>query len=363
MTEHYIRYMDFAGNLIETITDFALLEYGRAKNEIGVLDMALPANAMPVLPIVDGRLEVYRKVGAGAFYLDGETQWLIRKFWYSGHPNNPTLNIQAFDMMTLLDRRYVEYPADTTYTSKTDFTDDMMKDIADENAGAAALVATRNMAPYLSIQADLGLAPATTKAFSWRKMFPLLQELAEISLENGTWLGFDVVKVSDTESQFRTYANYRGNDVSASVTVSPENGALVDAVLMYDYSGEITEVTAGGRGEGVDRVTVPVTDPVRLARSPLNRIEKAIDARQTESTAALLAEAEAELKAGRPKIILEGQINDTDDLKFGVHYNYGDIITAQYMGIVIPCHVDMYSIRVQGGDETRTIKIRGEVDA
>ena len=363
MTEHYLRYMDFAGNLVETITDFALLDYGRSKNEVGILDIKLPASAFPVFPIVDGRLEVYRRVGAGAFYLDGETQWLIRKFWYSGNTRNPTLNIQAFDMLALLTRRSVSYYADTAYTNKTDFVDDMMKEILDENAGAAVTWPPRNMSPYLTIQADSSSAPSITKEFAWRKMLPLFQELAEISHEGGTWLGFDIVKISDTVSQFRTYANHRGNDVSAFVTVSPENGSLVDAQLVYDYSKEYTVVTACGRGEGVDRTSISSEDAIRSARSPLNRIENIIDARQTEAQASLLSEAQEELKSGRPRIILEGLVNDTDTLQFGVHYNYGDIITAQYNGIVIPCHVDVYNILVKNGEETRTIKIRGEIDA
>ncbi|GAG44784.1 unnamed protein product, partial [marine sediment metagenome] len=237
------------------------------------------------VPIIDGRLEVYRRAGAGAYYLDGETQWFIRKFGFSGDFVRPLITIQAFDLNHLIDRRYIEYAAGTSYTNKTDFIDDMMKEIIDENAGPSAVDADRDMSPWLTIQADLSLAPSATKGFSWRKMLPVLQELAETSFENGTWLGFDIVKSTNSISDFRTYIDQRGVDLTGKVVVSDLNGSLAKPNVVYDYSKEITEVTAAGRGEGLDRSTVSVVDPNRSIRSPLNRIEKATNAAQTDITA------------------------------------------------------------------------------
>jgi hypothetical protein len=135
----------------------------------------------------------------------------------------------------------------------------MMKEIIDENLGSAATVAARDISTYLQIQPDFTLAPSITKAYSWRRLLPLLQELANISLEKGTWLAFDIVKINDTLSEFQTFVNQRGVDLTDSVTVSQKSDTLTNAKLIYDYSNEITEVTAAGRGEGIDRLTSSVT--------------------------------------------------------------------------------------------------------
>ena len=363
MTDKYIKYMDSTGNEIATFIEWVSLDYGRAKNDVGVLDLLIPARLVPGLPIIDGRMEVYRQVGAGGYYLDGDTQWLIRKFDFSGDENDPLLTIQAYDLIHMLSRREIEYEAAITYTDKTNQLDDMMKEIVDENAGAAALVAARDMSPYLQIQPDFTLAPSATKAFSWRKMLLLLQELAQISLENGTWLSFDVVKISDAVAEFQTFVNQRGTDLTDSVVVSQSNGSLTNAKLIFDYSNEITEVTAAGRGEGIDRVTYSAVDAVRVARSPINRIESYMNAAQTSISLSLQGDAEEALKQGRPKIILEGQLIDTKNLQFGVHYNYGDIVTAEHFGYSIPCHIDAYNIKDGGGLEVPTIILRGEIYA
>ena len=363
MVDKYIRYTDFFGNSIATFNEWASLDYGRSKNEVGVLDLSLPAHFVPGLPIIDGKLEVYRQVGAGGFYLDGDTQWLIRKFEFGGTENDPVLTIQAFDLNHMLTRREIEYSADTVFTNKTAELDDMMKEIVDQNAGLSATVAARDMSPYLQIQPDFTLAPSATKAFSWRKMLSVLQELATISLENGTWLSFDIVKITNLVSEFQTFVNQRGADLTDTVTVSQENGSLTNAKLIFDYSNEITEVTAAGRGEGIDRFTVSVTDAVRAALSPINRVESYINAAQTSLSDSLQSEAEEVLKQGRPKIILEGQLADTKDIQFGVHYNYGDKLTAEHFGYSIPAHVDTYSVTDSGGQEVLTIFLRGEIDA
>lgn len=365
MTDYYLRYLTVDGIQILNISDFTSLEYTLKENEVGVLELALPASQFIWPPILDGRLEVYRRVGAGAYYLDGGCQWLLRDWVLQKSGLESTIALRAYHTNHLLGRRIVAYNADTSQTMKTDYIDDMMKEIVNENYLAGA-VAARDISAYMTAQADLSLAPRKSKAFSRRNVLTILQELTQLSYDNGTYLVFDTVKTGDAMTEFRTYVGQRGIDrgsLSASpIYVSEDNDGLTEPTLAYQYADEINYVYAGGKGEGNLRNVQVASDAVRLAASVLNRCEYFHDARNgSDDDADLVSEAEEQVAARRPRVMFDATLHENRNLLYGIHYNFGDIIAAQYQGMTFDCHVDIVNVKVGGGEETVTAVIHGEV--
>jgi hypothetical protein len=361
VSDYLLVYRSPSGDFIDNIYDFSRLEYATKENEIGVLQMTFPQELMT--PMLDGRLEIYRRVGAGGFNLEFETQWLVRGWSNQKSGNITSTTVKAYSAIELLNRRIIAYPADTPQSSKTSHSDNMMNAIMRENFGSSAIGA-RNISTYLAVRSDAAQAPIITKAFAWKKIFPVLQEIAEASFNLGTYLCFDVVKLTDMQLEFRTYIGQRGinrgSTSSDALLVSEQNGALSDASLTYDFVNEENYVYCGGKGEGIDRVLAEVENTLRSSSTVLNRKELFRDARNTEEYSRVQDEAKNALNENRPKVIFDGTLVDTNGIVYGVNYNYGDIIIGQYNNVSMDCHVNAVHITVESGKETIDIKLRGE---
>lgn len=367
MNSYYLDYLKQDGVLLGQINDFTRLEYGTRENEIGVMTLTLPAEMFPGVPEKDNILEIYRQVGASAPYLELDTAWLIKKWKYNKVGQSDVLTVDAHQAICIVDNPIVAYAADTTETSKTNQADDMMKEVIDENMGAGATDAARDISAVMTIQVDLTLAPSITKAFSWRKVLRTLQEIAKTSFEEGTYLVFDVVRIGAGLFEFQTFIDHRGVDrgvgSASPLTVSTQNGLLSNPELIYDYSEERSYVYIGGRGEGIDRNIVEVSDAARIGLSLLGRRELFIDYRNSDLDTTLDTEGNEALKEYRPKITLTGTISDSEELQYGIDYKYGDIIVGQYNDIILNSHVDAINVIVDSGDETIIANVRGEADA
>ena len=68
----------------------------------------------------------------------------------------------------------------------------------------------------------------------------------------------------------------------------------------------------------------------------------------------------AELQKNRPKRKLVATLADVPSGVFGVDYGYGDTISVRYDGALYTCHLDAYSIRVEGGKETIKANVEAE---
>ena len=165
MTDFRIDYRSPDGVLVQAIADFVSLDYVLKENDAGILTLVLADTALSGPPFLDGRLEIYRRVGAGGYNLEGDAVWLIRKWAYSRTGESSTLTITAYHAASLLKRRIVAYNADTAYSKKYDQLDDMMKAIVRENFNTLATDTTRRITTYMMVQADLSLAPVQDKAF------------------------------------------------------------------------------------------------------------------------------------------------------------------------------------------------------
>lgn len=340
------------GELLTIITDgqFISLSYGLKENEPGVMELVLPPTFDTTLLMVDGIIEIYRSVDGGTLMLEGDTAWFIRKpAWFSDSGGTESVNIRAYSACDIMGRRIVAYYAGTSYTEKISIRwDNLLREIARENYGSLATDAARNLSPWFSIEPDLSEGTTITRAIAWREVLKAMQDIVEQVKSSGVYASFDVVRTAPATFEFRVFIGARGIDHSASsvnpVIVSKERHNLSQPNLEFNWEGEHNFIYGLGTGQGSDRVLQTAQDDSRIAISPFNRQEFNRDARHAEVAASVLAEANTALEEFRPKVIFTGTVTQTVGSLYGIHWSWGDIVTAEYRGFSFDCHLEAVTV-------------------
>lgn len=371
MTDYQISLIDpFGASQLAILDGFFSLDYARVVNAVGALTIVLPSTYDDILfsgndIIKDNRIEVRRSINGQSYYLDTDTQWLVVNGLKTLSGNGSrTTTIACVCANHLLKRRTVAYASGSSQAEKTAVADNLIKAIVRENLGSSATDTARSWASYLAVQADLSLAPSIGKAFARRNVLQVLQEVALSSYQAGTYLAFDIVAVSQSQLEFRTYIGQRGIDHRWPTSTSPllfgaEFGNLTDIVRGYDHSEEVTYGYAGGQGQGASRAIGTASDATRIGQSPFGRIEQFGDARQTSNATLLADEADMIVKNGLPKNTFEARIIDTPQATYGLHYSFGDYVTAVFEGESIDARIEKVRVQVKDGVETITANIKG----
>ena len=349
---------DATGNYIKIIDDYVSFQYARGVNVMGTFSMALPSYYYPLIQ-KDYQIRNFRTPDNGKKYLEGETSWLVRTKGKSlDNSGKVMVNVGASDGMHLLTRRFVIAFAGSAAASKSGAADNVVKAIVNEQMGTGAAAALRRLATtFFNIQPNLTLLPSITKEFAWRNVLAVLQEIAQDSYTNGSFMAFDIVWYGPSSGgyyEFRTYKNQRGVNrsrsqaVNAPVVLSTERNQLSEAEVTIDWENEITRAFAAGAGEGTDRYLTQVADDTRIA-SPAGRIEDFLDARNGSTDAAVLAEANARLRERRAKKIVTANYSNSSNIKWGVDIGLGDIVTLDVFNENFDVRIDAYSITVEAG--------------
>lgn len=340
------------------------LEMAYAVNQVGRLTVEVSGTTLWPYLKKHGRILVLRTIPGSAPYVEGQRAWqIVRRQKIVGERGVRHIRISAVDGNDILRRRIVDYSAGSANTSKTDYADDMCKDIVRENF-VSATDTTRNLDSSLfGVMADVSAAASISKSFTRRNVLTTLQEIAEASRQAGTYLAFDTVWTGSLY-EFRTYTGQRGVDHTADsgdpVFVGPDFGNLTDVEYEDDWEDEITRVIAGGQGEGAARQIARATDSTRAGESPFGLSEDFAQENNTADSTQLADEADAALRAGRPRRIFGGKFVETPGTIYGLHFGFGDIVPAQIDGEKIDCRIDAVHLSVQGGKEDIDIRLRSE---
>ncbi len=358
-------------------TNYISLAYDRVENTYGALTLLIPATFDRRALVPDARIEVIRNSK-----LDTNTVWFLQDWQeiYNGPKKSDAFGniysnyyqLTAFDANHLLTRHAIPYAAETAYTKKTTYADDMCKAIMRENFGTLAKVPTeippstldtgRDLSTYLTIDADVSKGPSFTKSFANAKtVLEALQEVADASNQAGTELFFDIIAINAKTLLFKTYTVYRNVDrTSGNVIFSPSRGTLFDATITTQYSKEINYVYAKGQGQSTERLFVTSSDTARIAKSPLNRKEIMIDGRNSAGgTASLQSDSDAALWDGKPVVTLEATIRSNDNAVYGVDWNFGDYVPVSIGTYKFNAHIRRVSISVEAGKESIEASIVG----
>lgn len=347
------------------IQAFTSLEYVKTQNAIGALVINMPRELMAYDQFSVGDIfEVWREKG-GVLELQNETAYFLQdwEFW-TDNDGAEYIRLMANDANWLLDTAVVIAKSTSAQADKTAIPDDMMKAIVREQIGSLAAADRQKLA----VAPDLSAAGASvTKAFAYRNVLTTLQEICEVAQEtNNVWLGFDVVRTAPGAFEFRTYTEQRGQDHGRASgdprLVGKQYGNLSQATFGTYHADERNFIVVGGQGEDLDRQLVYRWNDNRWHASKWNRREYFKDSRNEDTTAALEADGDAALEEFRPRQVLTGTVHDTPGMQYNIHYQFGDILSAEAFGYHVDCRVDSVRVKVdQDGGEQIDVKLRGEL--
>jgi hypothetical protein len=344
----------------------AALEYTLNAGQVGVLRLTVPAWVDPALFPLDARIGVWRSVGGRPPQLDGQAMFLVRSWRYT----ETATTITAYHATSLLKRRIIAYAAGSAQASKSSgFAGDIIKAYASENLGSGIVGASRDgsetqadLSTYLTIQANLADGAAVATADARQNLFTAIRDLCDASTQNGTYLTAEIVAPTEQTLELRTYAGQRGVDRRASTTqpviLSAATGSLENVVLEVDRSEEVTWVSAGGQGEQTARLIATQLDATRMAESVVNRCEQFGDYSNITDATQLQAKADALVRAGRPRITFTADIIETDGATRGVHYDFGDLLTAEARGQQYDVRLDVVQVSLREGKQHQVVQVR-----
>jgi hypothetical protein len=364
-------YIDVAtpqGVRIAQMDNFLALNYARTVNDYGVMTLDLDPNTDRSLFRKHGRLGIWRHPSGGGLGLEFDTVWLVNDVYRVLKSNGERLlRIEAQSALWLITEpgRIVAYAAGSAQADKTATdADNMIKAFVRENMGALATDTARDWTAYVTVAADESLGTHVDKACSRRALLTVCQEIADQSQQLGYPLYFDIICPTYGTLEFRTWINQRGADRRAGsanpLILSPEMGAISEGEYHVSYKSEASFVYAGGQGEEALREIATASDTARIGSSPFGRREYFRDARQGATGDSLTAEAAAALYERRPRRLFSGSLTDTEQVKYGRDWRWGDRITAQDFGEQFDCEISAVKVSVSNGRETVQAALRAE---
>lgn len=369
MIRYEVRLADAYGSPLDVLdsSTFYRLEYALSVGGVGALTLTLPARYPTRNLRLDGRISVWRRIHGRAAQLDGDATFLIRRWLYT----EQTTTVSALHANHLLKRRIIAYQKGSSYTVKAAAAaGNQIKVLARENMGASIVGVDRkgsetqaDISAYCAIAANLGDgASVVVGDVAWRNLYEVISELAQASTLAGTYLTFEVVTPAEGALELRTFAGQRGIDHRSSsstpVIFSPQRRNLQNARLTVDRADEVSWGVAMGTGERDNRISASALDLPRMGESPLNRLEGFEDYSNVSKVTQLASNANALVRQGRPRTWLEGDIIDTDATTRGIHYDYGDLVTAEFRGQQFDYGIDVVAVTVEEGRVSQTIQLR-----
>jgi len=334
------------GHRILRLDKIAFLNYSRVVNGIGTCNIGLPYAKYGNIWKKDYRVEVYRRPTLRDSFRLENIFFMLEPIIRTRMEDNVTiLDMSGHDANTMLKRRIVKYAAGSSEASKNAAIDDMMKEIVDENMGAAAYADDPDRAVayhrgHFQVQAASTAGAVIQKSFSYRELIDVLKELGKMSVIQTPEIYFDVVPVTPDLFEFRTYANQRGADRRYSAGRSAfyfslERGNLEGPSYEYDTFDEKNVAYVGGQGEGAARDIVERENTDISELSVWARAEAFRDARNVDygNTGELEDAGDETLGEGVPKKRFVANFLDAPGSRYGIDWDIGDRVTASYAGI------------------------------
>jgi len=342
---------------------FHRLEYVRTENEVGKLLLTLPRQKWQYEDFKVGDIfEVWRDK-LGSYQLQNETAYFVQDWrFYTDAQGRDLIDVVAYDANWLLDTRIVRGTA-TSHFEKTDYADDLMKEVVEQQIGATAIMATSRR--RITVAPDRSEASIISKKMAFRNLLTVCKEIAEQETPNN-YLVFDIVRTEPGEFMFDTYIGQRGQDHGRSSKdvrlVGKQYGNLFEASFGTYHGSERNHISVGGDGEGAGRSVTIAEDEDRRNASKWNRREYFVNAVSSSTTAAeRQAEGYAVLDEHRPKQVMTGRLVDTPGMRFGFEYGFGDVVSVEAFGFAVDCHISSIHVVVdQSRGEQINTRLKGE---
>lgn len=395
---------DDTGRRIILITNISFFSYARTTRGLGSFEIGVPYQdwIKKVHPFFepDRRVEIWRSPAKDIPMRQEGIYFLRKPRVYTREDGVQMLVMYGRDPKDLLNRRWIIQAAGTSYTRKTDYIDDMMKDIVREqmlyNSARdpdGVLSPSRYMPQgEFLVQADLSLGPSVDYNFADRNVLDVLNELKDASFQLAEGVAanqriyFDVVpadvgdiadEILEEDSsnpildesgaallaetsvsalafvgfRFETYAGLYGIDRTADLVFSVENENLERPDYTIDHLDERNSVIVKGFGRGDSRPW-EIVDSDGVTSSRWNRYETFKDGSQEPDQDRLAELGYEELWSGRPQekinatfLNVPGSPTSPRSL-YGVDWDLGDLLTVSYAGKQFDVEVEIVYVAV-----------------
>lgn len=348
-----------AGALVAELARVLDLDAGRSINTPAALRVRLAPDAIAATILVpDARLRLLRTGTDAVARVALGSDFLLRS-WRQGYAaNEQFIELAGLGVSQILARRIVAYAAGSAQAEKAAAAaSNIMRALVRENLGSSA-AADRDLSTWLQVQADDGIGASVAKSVAWRPLDGALADVAEASALAGTLLYWHIAwNEGAAKYEFQVKQAQPGADKTASVQLDSAAGDVQNAVLLRDYTAQISHVYVGGQGIGAARTVVEVDAPERLGSSPFGRVEGFTDRRQYTSSTGMADEGRAELWDRRARVLFTGTINP-GAWEYTRLWEFGDRVKILHAGQLITCIVNSVRIGLAGGAETVTADLR-----
>ena len=330
-----------AGVRLASLSTLTSLEASKEANKIGSFSIDMPLSFNPDLLAPDRMVQIWRQPKGGQLGL--WHVYFIRRWKFSTSRASDNVTIGGPDINDLLRRRIVAAYSGSSQASKTNYADDMMKEIVSEansdSADPTPIAGTRVWSDF-SVAPDLSNGPTITRGIAWKYLLTesgqgALSTIAKATKEeDGTDLFFavvpDVVGSNSISFRFETYTGQIGQDVSNRVVFDQARGNMRNPSLEYDYTSEVNYVYAGGQKQGAERNIQQVYDSDRYKQSKWGRIEGFANATGQSTDNGVISAGQDALNNGRPKVRFTAIPVDTEGTRFGIDWDFGYRVKAKY---------------------------------
>ena len=348
------------GEIVADLMPNLGFEYLRVVNDRGVWSLTLEHDALDdALVKQDQMIHIWRALPGARLRLD--FVGFLRHWFYTEH----TLTLAGYCLNDLLRRRVI--PAVQTEVVKTDYADDLMKELVYDNLGAGA-GAGRDLSAYgFTVEADASIGPTVVAPVARYDVLSSLQELADIARGEGAEVFFGIEFTEPSVYTFCTDTDQPGidrtwgNGMVPPVVLRQEEGTLEEPLYEHDHSDEGNFAYALGPAEG-DFRPIQTAENTTLSRaSNWARCEVMENAPDAVTTAALSDAASRALIDHRPRIRLSGRVAETENLRYGRDWNFGDKVTVAFRDIFADGIIRSVNVGISDGAEQVTARAEVEL--
>jgi len=351
------------GVRLALLDNFVRLQYSIVVNDMGQFIMDMPSKGFDDrLLEADNVVQVWRSAGGSRLNL--ERAYIVRYYRYEEDSSGLLrLRVGGLGFKDLLRRRIIAYAGGLAFTEKTGYADDLLTEFVDENL-ISAIDTNRNL-DFFTSGAAVSKGPIVFVRSEWQNLFAELQRISKASRSAGTEVFFDVVLDSVTAisftCRFLTYTGQPGSDRSNDYMVlSREKGSLSQAFYEFDAMNAQNYIYALGQSTGSSRRKREVEDTARSERSRFGRVEGYFDARDGRDDDEVDKIANDVLSQARPVRRFGGKVIDTDGARYGVHWQCGDKVQAEFMGRRFVSIVRSVSVTVEQDKESIDARVEWE---
>lgn len=322
----------------------------RQVNGVGGIEFSLRGNHPAIALLEDrGIVEAWRKnirLGLG-WTCEGRGLFLCRE---QATVETDTFTARCPGPLWLLGTRVVAYPPQLPGLSLlTGAAGEIARRLVCYNTGAEASVENGRVRAggvnWIVVEAgDPGTGELVWEC-SGANLLTTLQDLASV-----TGSDFTLEYEPPAEWHFQWYAGICGEDRSAAVRLSLENGTLLNPLLKLDQRKSANAAIAAGMdedGSPIYAVQEGLWEASEGDEYPEGRTVEVYGYTQNARTVEELA-ARAKLllarSTARPR--LDFDLLQTPSCALGVHYGLGDLITAVYRGMVMRVQVRRVAFEV-----------------